>query len=174
MQCGVGRTGRFFAFEHAGIMPDAIGMAKGLGGGFPIGAVWIRENAAEYFQPGSHGTTFGGTPLACAAALAVLHVIEKEKLLENVAANSGPWLQELQKLVDEFPHQLKAVRGKGYLIGLQFSGETAPVQAALREGGLLAPTAGGNVIRLLPPLIATRAELNRSVEILRAVLKAKA
>jgi acetylornithine aminotransferase/acetylornithine/N-succinyldiaminopimelate aminotransferase len=104
----------------------------------------------------------------------VLQVIEKEKLLENVAANSGPWLQELQKLVDEFPHQLKAVRGKGYLIGLQFSGETAPVQAALREGGLLAPTAGGNVIRLLPPLIATRAELNRSVEILRAVLKAKA
>ena len=173
VQCGFGRTGRFFAFEHAGIMPDAIGMAKALGGGFPMGAVWIRENAAEYFQPGSHGTTFGGTPLACAAALAVLHVIEEEKLLENVTASSGPWLQDLQKLVEEFPQQLKAVRGRGYLIGLQFAGDTAPYHAALREGGLLTVTAGGNVIRLLPPLIATRAELNRSVEILRGVLKAR-
>ena len=174
VQCGVGRTGRFFAFEHAGILPDAIGMAKGLGGGFPIGAVWIRENAAEYFQPGSHGTTFGGTPLACAAALAVLHVIEKEKLVEAVAANSGPWLQALGKLVAEFPRQLQSVRGRGYLVGLQFGGETASYQAALRDAGLLAPGAGGNVIRLLPPLIATPAELNRSVEILRAVLQAKA
>lgn len=174
VQCGVGRSGRFFAFEYAGIMPDAVGMAKGLGGGFPIGAVWVRENAAEYFQPGSHGTTFGGTPLACAAALAVLHVIEKENLLEKVAANGGPWLQALQKLVDEFPRQLQAVRGKGYLVGLQLAGETPPFQAALREAGLLAPTAGGNVIRLLPPLVATQAELNRSVDILRGVLKARA
>jgi acetylornithine aminotransferase/acetylornithine/N-succinyldiaminopimelate aminotransferase len=174
VQCGFGRTGRFFAFEQAGIMPDAIGMAKALGGGIPMGAVWIRENAAEYFQPGSHGTTFGGTPLACAAALAVLHVIEKEKLLENVTASSGPWLQELEKLVAEFPQQLLGVRGRGYMIGLQFAGETAPYHAALREGGLLAVTAGGNVIRLLPPLIAGPAELNRSVEILRGVLQAKA
>ena len=174
VQCGVGRTGRFFAFEHTGILPDAIGMAKGLGGGFPIGAVWIRENAAEYFQPGSHGTTFGGTPLACAAALAVLHVIDKEKLLEKVAANSGPWLKKLEKLAADFPQQLKAVRGRGYLIGLQMAGDPAPYQAALREAGLLAPGAGNNVIRLLPPLIATRAHLDRSVEIIRGVLQAKA
>ena len=174
VQCGVGRTGRFFAFEHTGILPDAIGMAKGLGGGFPIGAVWIRENAAEYFQPGSHGTTFGGTPLACAAALAVLHVIDKEKLLDKVAANSGPWLKKLEKLAADFPQQLKAVRGRGYLIGLQMAGDPAPHQAALREAGLLAPGAGNNVIRLLPPLIATRAHLDRSVEIIRGVLLAKA
>ncbi len=174
VQCGVGRTGRFFAFEHTGILPDAIGMAKGLGGGFPIGAVWIRENAAEYFQPGSHGTTFGGTPLACAAALAVLHVIDKEKLLDKVAANSGPWLKKLEKLAADFPQQLKAVRGRGYLIGLQMAGDPAPYQAALREAGLLAPGAGNNVIRLLPPLIATRAHLDRSVEIIRGVLQAKA
>ncbi len=174
VQCGVGRTGRFFAFEHAGILPDAIGMAKGLGGGFPIGAVWIRENAAEYFQPGSHGTTFGGTPLACAAALAVLHVIDKEKLLDKVAANSGPWLKKLEKLAADFPQQLKAVRGRGYLIGLQMAGDPAPYQAALREAGLLAPGAGNNVIRLLPPLIATRVHLDRSVEIIRGVLQAKA
>jgi len=174
VQCGVGRTGRFFAFEHTGILPDAIGMAKGLGGGFPIGAVWIRENAAEYFQPGSHGTTFGGTPLACAAALAVLHVIDKEKLLDKVAANSGPWLKKLEKLAADFPQQLKAVRGRGYLIGLQMAGDPAPYQAALREAGLLAPGAGNNVIRLLPPLIATRVHLDRSVEIIRGVLQAKA
>ncbi len=174
VQCGVGRTGRFFAFEHTGILPDAIGMAKGLGGGFPIGAVWIRENAAEYFQPGSHGTTFGGTPLACAAALAVLHVIDREKLLDKVSANSGPWLKKLEKLAADFPQQLKAVRGRGYLIGLQMAGDPAPYQAALREAGLLAPGAGNNVIRLLPPLIATRAHLDRSVEIIRGVLQAKA
>jgi acetylornithine aminotransferase/acetylornithine/N-succinyldiaminopimelate aminotransferase len=174
VQCGIGRTGRFFAFEHTGILPDAIGMAKGLGGGFPIGAVWIRENAAEYFQPGSHGTTFGGTPLACAAALAVLHVIDKEKLLDKVAANSGPWLKKLEKLAADFPQQLKAVRGRGYMIGLQMAGDPAPYIAALREAGLLAPGAGNNVIRLLPPLIATRAHLDRSVEIIRGVLQAKA
>jgi acetylornithine aminotransferase/acetylornithine/N-succinyldiaminopimelate aminotransferase len=174
VQCGIGRTGRFFAFEHTGILPDAIGMAKGLGGGFPIGAVWIRENAAEYFQPGSHGTTFGGTPLACAAALAVLHVIDKEKLLDKVAANSGPWLKKLEKLAADFPQQLKAVRGRGYMIGLQMAGDPAPYIVALREAGLLAPGAGNNVIRLLPPLIATRAHLDRSVEIIRGVLQAKA
>jgi acetylornithine/N-succinyldiaminopimelate aminotransferase len=173
VQCGIGRTGRFFAFEHAHVLPDAIGMAKALAGGLPIGAVWIRENAAEYFQPGSHGTTFGGTPLVCAAALAVLHVIEQEKLLENVTANSGPWLRELQKLVDDFPQHLLGVRGKGYMIGLQMAGDPAPYQLAMREAGLLAPTSGGNGIRLLPPLVATAAELGRSIEIIRGVLQAK-
>jgi acetylornithine aminotransferase/acetylornithine/N-succinyldiaminopimelate aminotransferase len=173
VQCGLGRTGRFFAFEHARILPDAIGMAKGLGGGFPIGAVWIRENAAEYFQPGSHGTTFGGTPLACAAALAVLHVIDQEKLLEKVTANSGPWLEELRKLATDFPWHLVEVHGKGYMIGLQMAGDPAPYQLALREAGLLAPTSGGQGIRLLPPLVATGAELGRSVEIIREVLRAR-
>ena len=173
VQCGVGRTGRFFAFEHARILPDAIGMAKALGGGFPIGAVWIRENAADYFRPGSHGTTFGGTPLACAAALAVLHVIDQEKLLENVTANSGPWLQQLAKLAADFPQHLVAVRGRGYLIVLQIASNPAPYQTALSEAGLLVPTASNNVIRLLPPLIARKAELERSVEILRSVLQVK-
>jgi len=174
VQCGLGRTGKFFAFEHAGILPDAIGMAKGLGGGFPIGAVWIRENAAELFHPGSHGTTFGGTPLACAAALAVLDVIEREKLLEHVARASGPWIAALEKLAADFPAQVKAVRGRGFLVGVQLAGEIAPYLAALREKGLLAVASGNNVIRLLPPLTATADELARSVEIFRAVLAAKA
>ncbi len=174
VQCGIGRTGRFFAFEHAGILPDAVGMAKGLAGGYPIGAVWIRENAADYFQPGSHGTTFGGTPLACAAALAVLHVIEQEHLLENVGTNSGPWIRALEQAARDFPKQLAGVRGRGYMVGLQMTGDPGPVLAALREAGLLALSAGGNVIRLLPPLIARREHLDRSLEILRGVLQARA
>jgi acetylornithine/N-succinyldiaminopimelate aminotransferase len=174
VQCGLGRTGKFFAFEHAGITPDAIGMAKGLGGGFPIGAIWVRENAAELFHPGSHGTTFGGTPLACAAALAVLDVIEKEKLAEHVARASGPWIAALEKLAAEFPAHVKGVRGLGFLVGVQLAGDPAPYLAALRERGLLALPAGGNVIRLLPPLTATAGDLARSAEIFRAVLAAKA
>ncbi|HTX64219.1 MAG TPA: acetylornithine/succinylornithine family transaminase [Opitutaceae bacterium] len=173
VQCGIGRTGRFFAFEHAGILPDAIAMAKGLGGGFPIGAVWIRENAADHFQPGSHGTTFGGTPLACAAALAVLHVMDEEKLLANVATLSGPWLQALEQLAADFPKHVQAVRGRGYMVGLQMAAEPAPYQAALREAGLLTVLSGHQVIRLLPPLIAARPQLERSVEIIRGVLKAQ-
>jgi len=174
VQCGVGRTGKFFAYEHAGVRPDAIGMAKGLGGGFPIGAIWIGEKAAELFQPGMHGTTFGGTPLACAAALAVLDVLEKERLMEKVTLNSVPWIAALSQLAKDFPAQVLAVRGRGYMVGIQLAGDPAPTVAALREAGLLVPSAGGNVIRLLPPLTATPAELAQSVEIIRTVLAAKA
>ena len=173
VQCGVGRTGRFYAFEHIGITPDAIGMAKGLGGGFPIGAVWVRERHAELFHPGNHGTTFGGTPLACAAALAVLDVIERDNLLEKVRTQSATWHQALEALVTDFPKQVLAVRGQGYLVGVQLATDPAPYVAALRERGLLVPTAGNNVVRLLPPLNATPSELVRAVEIFRAVLAAK-
>jgi acetylornithine/N-succinyldiaminopimelate aminotransferase len=174
VQCGVGRTGRFFAFEHSGVWPDAVGMAKGLGGGFPIGAMWVGERSAELFQPGMHGTTFGGTPLACAAALAVLDVIEREKLLAQVSKLSGPWIQSLEKLASEFPAQVREIRGLGYLVGIELTADPGPTVAALRDRGLLAPPAGRNVIRLLPPLNATAEELARSVEIFRATLAAAA
>jgi acetylornithine/N-succinyldiaminopimelate aminotransferase len=174
VQCGIGRTGRFYAFDHAGVRPDAIGMAKGLGGGFPIGAIWIGEGAADLFQPGMHGTTFGGTPLACAAALATLDVIEKEKLCEHVARVSAPWHEALAALAKEFPAQLSGIRGKGFMVGLQFTSDVMPYVAALREAGMLSPLAGGNVIRLLPPLNASAEELAESVRILRTVLAAKA
>ncbi|MBI5690107.1 MAG: acetylornithine/succinylornithine family transaminase [Verrucomicrobia bacterium] len=170
VQCGIGRTGRFYAFEHAGIVPDAIGMAKGLGGGFPIGSMWVRDRHAELFHPGNHGTTFGGTPLACAAALAVLDVIEREKLLDQVRSLSGPWLAGLRQLAADFPAHLAAVRGFGYLVGLQLTSDPTPYLSALRERGLLAPSAGNNVIRLLPPLNVSAAELAESVQILREVL----
>ena len=174
VQCGIGRSGKFFAFEHAGVRPDAIGMAKGLGGGFPIGAIWIGEGAADLFQPGMHGTTFGGTPLACAAALATLDIIRDEKLCEHITRVSGPWHAELAKLAVEFPAQCTGVRGLGFMVGLQLTSDPAPYIAALREAGLLCPLAGGNVIRLLPPLTATEAELAESVAILRQVFAARA
>jgi acetylornithine aminotransferase/acetylornithine/N-succinyldiaminopimelate aminotransferase len=174
VQCGIGRTGRFFSYEHAGVTPEAIGMAKGLGGGFPIGAIWVRDRHAELFKPGNHGTTFGGTPLACAAALAVLDVIESDELLTTVRSRSELWHAALRQLVADFPARLTAFRGQGYLVGLQLSSDPAPTVAALREHGLLAPMAGGNVIRLLPPLTATADELAAAVKILREVFSAAA
>jgi acetylornithine/N-succinyldiaminopimelate aminotransferase len=173
VQCGVGRTGNFFAFQHAGIRADAIGMAKGIASGYPMGAIWAAEKHAELFTPGSHGSTFGGTPLACAAALAVLDVIEREQLLAKVTANGTAWKNDLEKLVTEFPKQVKAVTGRGYMIGIMLHSDPAPYLAALRDEGLLCPSAGGNTIRLLPPLIATREDLNRVTEIIRTVLKKK-
>lgn len=173
VQCGIGRTGRFYAHHHAGVRPDAIGMAKGLGGGYPIGALWTGEKAADLFQPGSHGSTFGGTPLACAAALAVLDVIERDRLLEHVSKASGPWIAALNRLGQDFPQHVLEVRGLGFLVGVRMAGDTAPYVAALRERGLLVVPSGNNVIRLLPPLNASAAELAESYEIFRAVLASK-
>ncbi|MBI2518758.1 MAG: aspartate aminotransferase family protein [Opitutae bacterium] len=173
VQCGIGRAGTFFAFQHSGVRADAIGMAKGLGGGYPIGAIWAAEKHAELFTPGSHGSTFGGTPLACAASLAVLDVIERDKLLQKVQTNGAAWKGLLEKLVTEFPKQVKTVTGRGYMLGLVLHSEPGPYVAALRDGGLLCPVAGGNTVRLLPPLIATMENLNQATEIIRGVLKKK-
>ena len=170
VQCGAGRTGKFFAFEHAGIRADAIAMAKGLAGGFPIGAVWVSERFADLFQPGMHGSTFGGTPLASAAALAVLDIIEGEGLLAHVTRESAPWIAELKKLAADFPSKVLEIRGRGFLVGVQMASDSAPTIVALREHGLLIAPAGVNVIRLLPPLVTTREELARSVAIFREVL----
>jgi acetylornithine/N-succinyldiaminopimelate aminotransferase len=173
VQCGAGRTGKFFAFEHSAIRPDAIAMAKGLGGGFPIGAMWVAEGAADLFTPGSHGSTFGGTPLACAAALAVLDVIEREALLEHVTRESAPWIRELGRLAADFPKHILEVRGLGFLVGIQMASDSGPYADALRERGLLTALAGINVIRLLPPLNASGEELARSVALFREVLAAR-
>jgi acetylornithine aminotransferase/acetylornithine/N-succinyldiaminopimelate aminotransferase len=173
VQCGIGRTGKFYAFEYAGVRPDVIAMAKGLGGGMPIGAVWAGEKAAELFQPGNHGTTFGGTPLACAAALATLDVIEREQLLAHVTRVSVAWHEALGGLKKDFPQHIADVRGKGFLVGVQMTADPAPYLTALRERGLLAVSSGNNVIRFLPPLVATPDELAKSIEIFRTVLSAK-
>lgn len=171
VQCGIGRSGHFFAFEESGVKPDAIGMAKGLGGGFPIGAIWVSEPYAELFQPGSHGTTFGGSPLASAAANATLDIIEEEKLIENVAANSPQWHAELEKLAKKYPELIVGIRGAGYMVGIALKpeGHNLKITAAAQEKGLLAVPAACNVIRLLPALIATPQQLSKSVAILDEV-----
>lgn len=168
VQCGIGRSGHFFAFEKSGVTPDAIGMAKGLGGGFPIGAIWVAEAYAELFEPGSHGTTFGGSPLASAAANAVLDVIEEEHLIEQVAANSPQWHQSLSALAEKYPDQIDCLRGAGYMVGLALKPEVhnLKITAAARDKQLLVVPAGQNVIRLLPPLTATAEQLAESVAIL--------
>ena len=169
VQCGIGRSGHFFAFEKSGVKPDAIGMAKGLGGGFPIGAIWAAEPYAELFQPGSHGTTFGGNPLACAAANATLDIIEENNLLEKIMANSSIWHAALQGLVEKYSQHIAGMRGAGYMIGLALHADSSAVTIAARDKGLLIVPAGHNTIRLLPALTATLNELTESTRILGEV-----
>ncbi len=169
VQCGIGRTGALFAFEQAGVVPDAFSMAKGLGGGFPIGAMWCKDEFAEYFHAGMHGTTFGGNPLATAAALAVFEVFEEENLLENVKNLAPEWRKNLQKIADAVPEKILEIRGIGFMSGLKLSEAPAPWISKIREAGMLCVAAGNNVIRLLPPLNATKSELELSVEILKKV-----
>ena len=169
VQCGIGRTGHFFAYEAAGIRPDAVGMAKGLGGGFPIGAIWVAEPYADLFQPGSHGTTFGGNPLACAAANAVLDVIEEENLLTQIQSQSAIWHEALRALAEKHSTHIAGMRSVGYMVGLQLHADCRAVAHAAREKKLLIVPAGHNTVRLLPPLITTKEELRESVRILDAV-----
>ncbi len=166
VQCGIGRSGKFFAFEHAGIEADAIGMAKGLGGGFPIGAGWVREPFKDLFKPGSHGTTYGGNPLACTAALAVLDVIEQEDLLQKVTERSRQWHASLTQLVEKHPQHLSALRGVGYHVALAVSADPLEWVSKLRDNGLLVVRGGSDGIRLMPPLNVSTQDLETSVEIL--------
>ena len=165
VQCGVGRTGSFFAFEHAGIRPDAIGMAKGLGGGVPIGAIWINDSYADLIGPGKHGTTFGGTPLICAVSLAVLETMEEEKLLENVKALSPVLIDGLKKIQESASDYILQVRGRGFMIGVQVAELPFEMVGLLRSKGLVVPPADNNVVRFLPPLTASKAEIEEALAI---------
>lgn len=170
VQCGVGRSGKFFAYEHFGVQPDAIGMAKGLGGGFPIGAVIVADAHAGLFTPGSHGTTYGGNPLACAAANAVLDIIEAENLLDRVTVQSGPWHEALTRLAERHPAVVKGLRGMGYHTALVVEGDPLPWVARLRDNGLLVVRGGTDAIRLMPPLTVSAQELETAVEIIDFVI----
>ena len=170
VQCGLGRTGDFYGFQHAGIQPDAIAMAKGLGGGFPIGAVWIDNQHASLFKPGSHGCTFGGSPLACAASLAVLEVLEKENLLNRIKEYSSKWIASLKELKNKCPNLISEIRGRGYQVGIAMREDPTEIINKLREAGLLTVPASGNVIRLLPPYTVSEKELDQSVAILDSVI----
>ena len=169
VQCGIGRSGHFFAYESSGVKPDAVGMAKGLGGGFPIGAIWVSEPYAELFQPGSHGTTFGGSPLASAAANSVLDIIEGEDLIEKVKTNSVDWHKALEALAAKYPQHIQGIRGAGYMVGLPLHADGLKVASAARDKGLIIVPAGHNTIRLLPALTATPKQLDESVSILDEV-----
>ena len=164
IQTGMGRTGAFLASQRIGVVPDIVCMAKGLGGGFPIGVMAARGEVMDSFQPGDHASTFGGNPLACAAALAALEVLEEEKLVEK-ARETGRWaMQKMEKIKLTHPSQVTDVRGLGLMLGLQMASERIAQEVfdqCLKERILVNRTAG-TVIRLVPPLSISRDELSRA------------
>jgi acetylornithine/N-succinyldiaminopimelate aminotransferase len=164
VQTGMGRTGDLFAYKRLGVVPDVMPLAKALGGGFPIGACLATADAAAGMTPGSHGSTFGGNPLAVAAANAVLDVMLKPGFFEHVRKMSLLLKQKLASVVDRHPAVLADVRGEGLLIGVKAVVPSADLVTALREQHLLTVGAGENVVRLLPPLIVTEAEIDEAVQ----------
>jgi len=170
VQTGIGRCGTMFAFEQAGIVPDILTLAKGLGGGVAIGAMLASDAVSASFGPGTHGSTFGGNPLACTAALTVLDVIESAGLLSNVQQRGKQLRQGLRELACRFP-VIQQVRGQGLLIGAELSVEVAPLIAAARDKGLLILMAGPNVLRFLPPLNVSAVEVDEALTSVGAVLE---
>jgi acetylornithine/succinyldiaminopimelate/putrescine aminotransferase len=164
VQCGVGRTGHWFGYQRYGIEPDAFSTAKGLGGGFPIGAIVTGPKLADVFQPGKHATTFGGTPLACAAALSVIEVIEKEKLLMNAARMGELFAEKLKQLAAKYPF-IREVRGAGLMIGLVLTEPAKDFEVLLREKGLIALATAETVIRFVPPLNITARQVRKAARI---------
>lgn len=162
VQTGMGRTGKMFAFQHYGVMPDVITLAKGLGGGVPVGACVARGEAATLFKPGSHGSTFGGNLLACAAALATIEIIESEDLCRN-AAEVGSHIQAgLRRALAETPG-VREIRGKGMMIGIELDRPCGDLVKTALEAGLLINVTADNVVRLVPPLVMSRAEADQLV-----------
>jgi acetylornithine/N-succinyldiaminopimelate aminotransferase len=189
VQCGHFRTGRFQSFQRiledvtggTSFCPDALSMAKSLGGGFPMGAFWVRDRHADLLGAGTHGTTFGGTPLACAVALKVMEVIQRDQLADNARAVGAFLKSELERLATRFPHVIKTVRGLGLMLGIELAtgipafghGERpASIQFVnqLHEAGLLAIPAGNYVLRLLPPLNLYRREAQEGIQIIESVV----
>jgi acetylornithine/N-succinyldiaminopimelate aminotransferase len=166
VQCGMGRTGKLFAHEWAGISPDILSSAKGIAGGFPMGAVLATERLAKALVPGSHGTTFGGGPLACAAANAVLDVVLAPGFLEDVDATGRYLWDGLEALARRYPSVFTDVRGSGLIVGLKCAVPNGEVQAAAMAEGLLTVAAGENVLRLVPPLIVRQAECDEALALL--------
>ena len=171
VQCGIGRTGKFFAFEHAKIKPDIVPIAKGIGGGFPIGACLVNKKVASGMKPGTHGTTFGGNPLAMSVGNAVLDVVLKKNFLNNVVKTSKYFHFELHTLKKKFPNVIKEVRGMGLLIGLKLSVDQTIFINKLLDNKMLAIRAAENVVRLLPPLNVNKKDIDLGIAILNKVCK---
>ena len=167
VQTGIGRTGKLFAHEWSGITPDVMSSAKGIGGGFPLGAVLAKEQFAKALVPGTHGTTYGGNPLACAAGNAVLDIVLAPGFLESVV-RKGDWLgRELDKIAADFPTLFEVARGMGLLRGIKCRVPVGQVQAACLAEGLMAITAGENTLRIAPPLVITESDLDFAMSALR-------
>ena len=171
VQCGIGRTGKFFAFEHANVKPDIVPIAKGIGGGFPIGAVLMTKKAASGMTPGTHGSTFGGNPLAMSVGNAVLDQILKKGFLKNVEKISKYFQSELKKIQNQYSNIIKEVRGVGLLIGLQLHRDQTKFIEKLMENKLLTIKAAENVIRILPPLTVKKKEIDIAIKIIKKVCK---
>jgi acetylornithine/N-succinyldiaminopimelate aminotransferase len=167
VQCGMGRTGKLFAHEWAGITPDVMSIAKGIAGGFPMGAILAREFVAKNLVPGTHGTTFGGNPLACAAANAVLDVMLAPGFLADVQRKSGILWAALEGVVADYPQVFDQVRGAGLILGLKCVVPQGEVADAMMAEGLLVVAAGENVIRLVPPLVITDSDCTDAIEMIR-------
>ena len=167
VQCGMGRTGRLFAHEWAGIAPDVLSAAKGIAGGFPMGAVLAREDVAKWLTPGSHGTTFGGNPLGCAAGNAVLDVILAPGFLDEVDRKARVLWHALQQVVASEPEVFEDVRGAGLMLGLKCRVSNMAMQNAFMAEGLLSVAAGDNVVRLVPPLVVTDDDIATALDMIR-------
>ena len=169
IQCGLGRTGKVFAHQHAGVTPDIMTLAKPLAGGLPMGAVIATDAVADAMRPGDHGTTFGGGPLVASVATAVVRALSDPSLLEGVRVRSAHLVRGLQGLRAKVAG-IREIRGMGLLQGIVLDGQAAPVLAKAREKGLLVLSAGPDVVRLLPPLIVSEDELDHGLEILGEAL----
>jgi predicted acetylornithine/succinylornithine family transaminase len=167
IQTGMGRTGKLWGYEHSGVEPDVMTLAKALANGVPIGAMLCRDEAASVLTAGSHGSTFGGTPFVTSVALATLTTMIGEKLPERAARHGRELMDGLRAMQSPL---VKEVRGRGYLIGVELTKPAGPLMDACREHGLLVLTAGDKVLRLAPPLVAGPAEITRALDILKDVL----
>jgi len=171
VQCGIGRSGKFFAFEYANIKPDIVTIAKGIGGGYPIGAVLMNKKAASGILPGTHGSTFGGAPIAMQVGSAVLDQIFKRDFLKNVQKISKYFYFELEKLQKKYSNIIKEIRGVGLLIGLRLHFDQSKFIQKLMDNNLLTIRAGENVIRIFPPLTVKKKEIDLAIKIINKVCK---
>ena len=171
IQTGVGRTGTFYYYQQTDILPDAVATAKALGGGLPLGAFLLSEALADIFDPGEHGTTYGGNPLACAAGLAVVETISKESFLERVRQNGDYFKTLLKGLSDEYKDIISDVRGEGLMLGVEVGQYAVPIFKEAFKQGLLFNIAGGNTLRFIPPLIVNRAHIDEAMDKLSMTFK---
>ena len=160
VQVGMGRTGKLFAYEHEGVEPDLLTLAKSLAGGVPIGALLIKDKIAESFRPGDHASTFGGNPLATAAGVAAVSAILEEGMLENCRKVGDYFLSRLKAIGEKFPF-FKEVRGKGLILGMELKMDGSGIVKEMMKRGFLINCTMGNVLRFLPPLIVTKEEVDR-------------